>query len=163
MKSRPKAIPRGDDACDPAGLAEAVDLLRSDAVFLAELAGLYREVDAEIQRAGHTCFGGGTCCKFAVISHHLFLSTGELAFLTQQAAPAAPGPLRCPYQLGPRCTARARRPLGCRVFFCRPESQDWCERMYESYHERLRGVHERRRVPYHYVELTRSLAEIRRT
>ncbi len=75
-------------------------------------------------------------------------------------APGPPAPLRCPYQIAGACTARDRRPMGCRVHFCRPPSEQWCEQIYERYHHAIRTLHETHDIPYRYVELTAALAEL---
>jgi Fe-S-cluster containining protein len=68
-------------------------------------------------------------------------------------------PMRCPYQRRDRCLARGRRPLGCRVYFCRAGAGALSD-LYEEFHRRLRELHERHAVPYRYVELTAGLREL---
>ena len=95
-------------------IAEAVALCGQDQPFLQALAKLYRCADAAVAKRGARCMGGGACCRFDLVDHRLYLSTGELAMLSA-ALPADASACRagrCPYQLGPRCTARDRRPLG---------------------------------------------------
>jgi len=122
-------------------------------------------VDLAVARRGAVCFGGGACCKFDLTDHRLYLSTGELALLVlaPPPAPARCAARRCPYQVGPRCLARARRPLGCRVFFCSPGLADWAGRTYETLHRRIQQIHARHAVPYLYRELTVALADLMRT
>ena len=130
-----------------------------DDPFLDALTDLYARLGAEIDAAGATCDGCGACCDFARAGHRLYVSTGELALLTRQTPPAdgARGPLRCPYQLAARCAARASRPLGCRIFFCTPPADSWCEDLYERYHRAIRALHDAHHLPYTYVELTAAL------
>ena len=146
----------------PAPLAGAVEKCRRRAGFLAALGELYEAVDAEVARQTPTCLGGGACCKFDLAGHRLMLSTGELALLSEAGCGDVRRceRLRCPYQIGPRCSARMIRPLGCRVFFCDSALQDWCGDTYEKFHRRIRALHERFAVPYAYVELTAGLREI---
>ena len=66
----------------------------------------------------------------------------------------------CPYQVEGLCTAREGRPLGCRIYFCDENAQSWQNEVYEKYHARLRGVHERFGVPYRYVEWRAGLREL---
>jgi hypothetical protein len=66
----------------------------------------------------------------------------------------------CPYQVGGLCTAREGRPLGCRIYFCDENAQEWQNEVYEKYHARLRGVHEKFGVPYRYVEWRVGLREL---
>ena len=130
--------------------------------FLAELKSLYTAVDTEVAAAGATCFGGGGCCRFDRASHRVFLSGGELGLLAERP-PQRPEMLRagrCGYQVGPRCTARARRPLGCRTFFCRGVGPDFSAGLYERTHARIRSLHQRLDLPYAYAELTTAMAEL---
>jgi len=139
-----------------------VSAAKANAAFLAEIAEIYRAVDSEIQALSPTCFGGGTCCKFDLAGHRLYLSTGELALLSLQPPPImeqAPR-LRCPYQTGPRCNARQNRPLGCRVYFCTPELASAIPPIYEKYHQHIRQLHAIYAIEYRYVELTNGLCQL---
>jgi len=122
---------------------------------------VYRRVDAAAAARGAVCLGGGACCKFDLAGHRLYLSTGELALLTLEAPPrpARSRRRRCPYQVGPRCVARDRRPLGCRIFFCSPGLGEWCRCAYERFHRRIRELHAQQDLPYLYVELTDAITQ----
>lgn len=151
-------------------IAGAVDFCRRLPEMMAALEGIYRRVDADMAATAATCLGGGACCRFDLAGHRLYVSTGELALLTQEQ-PRCGGEcrrLRCPYQAGPRCTGRLRRPLGCRIFFCRrgeDESEDGEQtnssaRVYESYHGLIRQLHDDCGARYAYLELTATLREL---
>jgi Fe-S-cluster containining protein len=184
-------------------LADTVRRCRRDRRFLAELAGLYEEIDRLTQRSGGRCLGGGGCCKFDLAGHRLYLTAGEMAMLVEAPPPAAPAPaareadgadprrhdptssedralagiapprqrlgtaaplglrpkMRCPYQRRGRCSAHARRPLGCRIYFCRSAGSGADSDAYEEYHRKIALLHERLGLPYLYVELTAGLAE----
>ena len=160
-------------------IGELVLRCRTDRRFLAELRRLYEDVDRRQSATGANCLGGGGCCKFDVAGHRLYLTAGELAFLTQappprerQAAPtsitSAPEhacdsrkpELRCPYQRRGRCAAHDRRPLGCRAYFCRAAAHGPGPAIYEEFHRKLAALHERFGLPYLYAELTGALAQI---
>ena len=172
MRSTPRPRPPSPDPPQPAAvpLAHAVDRAKAAPEFLDELRRLYESVDEVLAAQGARCLGGGACCRFDLMGHRLYASTGELAVLTGQPAPsAAEGPapldrslppLRCPYQFGPRCSAYRRRPLGCRLFFCRPGRDGQSSRTYERFHRRIRQLHEGFEVPYLYVELTGALGQL---
>ena len=146
----------------PTGLSEAVAECRRQEAVASALAELYARIDEESAAAGATCLGGGVCCKIDLTGQRLYLTTVELALLarTRPARGLRAGAGRCAYQVGPRCTARDRRPLGCRAFFCRPQLRDWSGRTYERYHRHICRLHERYHLPYAYVELTAALAEL---
>jgi hypothetical protein len=108
------------------------------------------------------CRACGKCCKFDLTGDRLYVSTGELALLCK-VPPPKPGlvrVLRCPYQVGRRCTARDRRPLGCRTFLCQKSSAPPRQEIYETHHRAIRRLHRRCNLPYRYVELTAALAEL---
>ncbi len=123
---------------------------------LAELGELYRKLDRAQSAWRAECWGGGACCRFDLAGHRLYASTLELALLT--TAPMADASRcdrgRCPYQLGSRCTARDRRPLGCRLYFCRPGEATFDA---EAWHGRVRDLHDRFQLTYVYQELTGAL------
>jgi len=158
MKSSGSETQPASDAL--VGLGEAVTAGGARAELLAEVADLYRRADARIAAVGATCMGGGVCCRFDLASHRLYVSTAELAALVQQTPAVWPaGPGRCPYQLGPRCMARDRRPLGCRTHFCNTLSSSALQAIYEQFHDLLCSLHERLGAEYHYVELTAGLEQ----
>jgi len=140
-----------------ASVGRAVERCRRDPRLLVELADLLRR--AEAAAAGWACRACGECCRFEAFGHRLYVSAGELALLigSPPAAPCEAG--RCGYQVGPHCTARDRRPLGCRVFFCDAPAEQ-AEAVYEPLHRQIRDLHDRLDLPYLYVELSGALAEL---
>ena len=88
----------------------------------AAVDGVYADVDAAVAAARPVCQASGKCCRFAEYGHTLFLSRFEADILLE-SAPGYDQPVSrdgCPFQVGGLCTARAERPLGCRVYFCDP-------------------------------------------
>jgi Fe-S-cluster containining protein len=78
----------------------------------------------------------------------------------QQSAASPTWPaLRCPYQQGALCMARANRPLGCRAFFCRMPAEIEPGGLYERYHQKVKELHDRYGLEYFYVEMTAAAAE----
>jgi len=122
--------------------------------FLQGLWRLYEAIDAELAQAGVRCELSGRCCRFSEYGHQLFVSMVEAWWLAQQPPP--PGPItaeRCPYQVGRRCTAHGRRPLGCRVFFCDPAYQARMQELAERYTKQLKELHIAHEVPWRYGPL----------
>ena len=164
MRSRPAAKPRVRSAAPAPGesLADAVARCGRDGEFLRQLREIHGCADARAAALGAVCLGGGACCKFDRTGHRLYLSTGELALLTLEPPPdpahIARG--RCPYQVGPRCVARRRRPLGCRMYFCRKSLRPALQDTYEHLHRRVVSAHQSHSLPYAYVELTTSLSQL---
>lgn len=120
---------------------------------VADLERVYAQADQAT--ANCRCLGGGCCCKFDIFGHRLYVTTAELALLTQPAKPSLPAkPWRCAYQYGPRCTAYQRRPLGCRLFFCSDVDQQDRTELYERLHSAIKILHRTHCIPYTYAELT---------
>jgi len=119
------------------GSVYAARLTRSgatdDAALLAELAALYREVDALY--ADWSCPGTTECCRFGVTGRQPYVTSIELAAIrraiARRGAPLASSkralPITgdeereriCPMlDRSSRCSIYADRPLGCRTFYC---------------------------------------------
>jgi len=130
--------------------------------FRAELHALYADLDEAIRRAGPTCALSGRCCRFAEYGHTLFLSAPEFALLRADApAPSRPvdAGATCPWQDAQgRCTARAARPLGCRVYFCDPSYRGRDHELSEAFLGRLKALVDRLGLPWQYAPLHHHLA-----
>lgn len=143
-----------------ADLSSAVAACRADTMAMDLLRAIYARLDTESPEPNPPCRACGECCRFATAGHRLLASAAELALLTETPPPRrAAEPLRCPYQQGDLCTARGRRPLGCRVFFCNADAAETSER-YEAYHRQISRLHAERGLCYAYVELTAAVAEL---
>ncbi len=58
----------------------------------------------------------------------------------------------CPFQLDGLCSVHAIKPLGCRIYFCDPEAQDWQQSLHEELLRGVRAIHEREGIEYLYAE-----------
>ncbi len=113
------------------------------------------------------CLANGNCCRFDRFGHALWLSGLEVAWCLRQL-PAMPTPdavetaLRrgaCPFLRDGGCGIHWARPLGCRAYFCDGAGVGWQEAMLESWHGRVRGLHDRLRLSYRYDEWRRLLRD----
>lgn len=122
---------------------------------MRRLRRIYQVADRAAAGWGEVCLGGGACCKFDLADHRLYLTTIELALLTARPSSdiSRAARRRCPYQKGPSCAARDRRPLGCRTFFCSPDQKDSLGRLGERLHRRIRILHQRHCIPYAYADV----------
>ena len=68
-------------------------------------------------------------------------------------------PDACRYQVDGLCTTHAVRPLGCRVYFCTPGTDDWQHAVYERFQKRLQQLHTEYALPYRYMEWRAGLVE----
>ena len=148
----------GDDDIDAIRAAAG----RQDVV--AAMEAFYAALDATVAGHGPVCTLRGACCRFDEYGHNLFVTTLEAAYFVARDVGVAAGEEHsavragtalssgCPYQIGGRCAARDRRPMGCRIFFCDPQSRPWQGPLTEATLGRLRSLHEQLGVPYVYAE-----------
>ena len=143
-------------------LPAAVERCRSDPDLMTGLRAVYDQADRAGQRAGRACMAGGMCCKFDLFDHRLYLSLAELALLTIEPPPRPQRARqrRCPYQVGPDCTAYSRRPLGCRAFSCSAAGGSQSAPLYEFLHRQIRQLHQSHCHPYAYAELCRYIMQL---
>jgi Fe-S-cluster containining protein len=151
-------------SADDADLARAVMQCRQADSFLQAILDIYEDIDRADKSQGPVCMGGGACCRFDLFDHRLYVTLGELALLSRTGPndPSRTARNRCPYQQGPRCHARTNRPLGCRVFFCREDSDTPDNDAYEAAHKRICELHAKHDLPYAYVELISALKILRK-
>jgi len=154
-------MPRANNPRTPDApvLTLAVEQCTLDTALLEQIREIYARADRAVAERGMLCMGGGTCCRFDLVEHSLYVTVAELALLTavRSPDPSRARRRRCPYQNGPRCMARDVRPLGCRVFFCRENDDNRAHGVYETFHREICDLHEARGVPYAYVELISAL------
>lgn len=134
-----------------------------DGRFLSAVEALYAGLDARIGARRPVCVNRGDCCRFGSFGHRLFVTPVELAyFLAQSDGPVShvAAADACPYQRAGRCTARAARPMGCRVFFCESAAQGWQPGETEATLGRIKALHQRFDLPYVYVEWLTALREL---
>ncbi|QDU69081.1 YkgJ family cysteine cluster protein [Engelhardtia mirabilis] len=134
-----RGFERAREVCP--GIEPIVDGAAREAAFAA-LEALYAELEVVIERSGSVCLARGVCCRFEEAGHDLYATALEADFAADRGPvappPAAPG--RCPYHVGGRCTARAGRPLGCRTYFCDPQTQDALQAVHEELLGRIRAI-----------------------
>jgi hypothetical protein len=131
--------------------------------FRVALHALYAALDAEIASMGPVCALSGRCCRFAEYGHTLFLSEPEAVLLLDEAPPPC-RPLddgaSCPWQdAAGRCTARAARPMGCRLYFCDPQYQPQAPLLSEAFIGRLKHLVDDLDLPWNYAPLHSHLRQ----
>ncbi|QDU62548.1 hypothetical protein Pan216_34150 [Planctomycetes bacterium Pan216] len=115
----------------------------TDSWWREKLISLYESIDEQISEAGPRCEASGKCCRFKEFDHTLFLTEPEAELLLEPGLPPGPhdGTIGCPYQVGGLCTARERRPVACRTFFCDPSFEEKMVTMTEDSIGRLKAWH----------------------
>lgn len=126
-----------------------------------KLLALYDDLAADIARAAPVCELSGRCCRFKEYGHTLFISRPEADLLLEQGLPAnaVVDEAGCPFQVQGLCTARDRRPLGCRVYYCDPNYAGVGEALSERYIARLKVLHEESATDWEYRPLHHFLRE----
>ena len=144
-------------------LKEAVEAAAGRTEVRDAVAGVYTDLQREIETRRPVCKTSGRCCRFEEFGHRLYVTTMELAAFCHDLAysrPLASPPASdvpwdgsgCPFQVGGLCSVHAIRPFGCRIFFCDATATGWQNEQYERFHTRLKRLHEELAVPYFYVE-----------
>lgn len=120
-----------------------------------EVRRIYGRLDADVKNAGPVCEISGRCCRFGEYGHRLYLSRPEAEILFHEGLPddAEISEETCPFQSGNVCTAREKRPLGCRVYFCEPTYQDRCIELSEQYIGELKQLHQAHERDWEYAPL----------
>jgi Fe-S-cluster containining protein len=116
---------------------------------------IYAEADRAVAAAGPVCVASGRCCRFTEYGHVLYLSKLEADVLLEDA-PTYEGPATpdgCPFQKDKLCTARASRPLGCRVYFCDPAYQDTGNQITETHLAKLKDLARENGLEWTYAPL----------
>jgi Fe-S-cluster containining protein len=116
---------------------------------------VYAAADAAVAAAGPRCDASGRCCRFTEYGHALFLSHFEAEILLEGAPPFARPVSRdgCPFQINGLCTARAARPLGCRIYFCDPAYQDRMAEITEATITELKAIADAHGTGWRYAPL----------
>lgn len=116
---------------------------------------VYARADAAVAAAGPRCDASGRCCRFAEYDHTLFISHFEAEILLE-TAPRYSQPVSadgCPFQVEGLCTARASRPLGCRIYFCDPSYQLRMTEITEDALARLKAIADSHGTGWQYAPL----------
>ncbi len=128
----------------------------------AALLEIYEALAADVAAAAPVCELSGRCCRFREYGHTLFISRTEAELLLEDGLPAGSvvDDATCPFQIGGLCTARERRPFGCRVYFCDPNYAGVGEQLTEKYLAQLKTAHATAEAPWEYRPLHHFLKEM---
>jgi Fe-S-cluster containining protein len=141
----------------------------------SEVKKIYDWLDENIKKFDPECSACGKCCDFASFGHKLFITSPELLYFFQNVKPliisqqsrdhkgavkdevlSNPSSSSCPYLKDGKCTARDFRFAGCRIFFCKADSEKINE-LSEQAIKKFKALCDEYNFPYRYMELASAL------
>jgi hypothetical protein len=122
---------------------------------------IYEDLADDLSQLAPVCELSGRCCRFKEYGHRLYLSRTEAELLLAEGLPPGANINEdgCPFQQGVLCTAREKRPFGCRVYFCDPKYAGHAEILSEKYVGRLKELHRETGTSWEYGDLFLFLQE----
>lgn len=118
---------------------------------------IYDWLDNNIKSLNNECSACGKCCNFESFGHKLFITSPELLYFSENL-----NLLRkmtggcCPYLEDNKCTTRDFRFAGCRIFFCKADSQKLSELSEQTIHK-FKKLCDNYNFHYRYIELSAAL------
>lgn len=139
----------------PCGENRGGDHVSIDSPLLVLLRTEFQILEEKISEAGPVCELSGRCCRFEEYGHRLYLTRTEADLLFSEGLPddSRIEPGSCPFQKGNICTAREKRPFGCRVYFCDPRYVGKAEPWTEDFLARFKTAHETEGADWEYADL----------
>jgi len=128
-----------------------------------DLDELLEDLVHEVEGVGVQCRLRGDCCDFPTAGHRLYATRLEAERFARNLDLSGwdPDSGLCPAWKDRRCTAREQRPLACRTFFCDPAFTDAVQDLTERSITRLKGLHDKHRIPWDYRDWIAHLAALR--
>lgn len=124
-----------------------------------EVKQIYDWLEKEIKNFGAYCPACGKCCDFESYGHKLYVSSPELLYFYENLKPLRKMSIgQCPYLEDNKCTAREFRFAGCRIFFCKGNSEKQNE-LSEQILNKFKKLCEDNNFPYQYLEISKALNE----
>ena len=131
----------------------------------SELEELWRLVSERLGLRGVSgdCRRCGRCCRFedGIVLCATKLERACLFSVPPPRPAELPGV--CPYLVGSDCSARERRTLGCRTYFCRGGDSARREELHEEMLHRLADISSRHGIDWDYAPVMERLSETGRT
>jgi Fe-S-cluster containining protein len=125
-----------------------------------QVSQIYDWLNSQIKSLDVDCSACGKCCDFKSFGHKLFVTTPELLYFYKNVKP-----LRkmtgssCPCLENGKCTARDFRFSGCRIFFCKADSEKINE-LSEQTIKKIKTLCDEFDFPYRYVDWATALNNI---
>ncbi|PKL47368.1 MAG: hypothetical protein CVV39_05795 [Planctomycetes bacterium HGW-Planctomycetes-1] len=146
---------------DSAGSSTALKICK-------QVSQIYDWLDSQIKSMNVECQTCGKCCNFDAFGHKLFITTPELLYFKKNIVISSEVPINrdgaeksiqkniCPYLKDGKCAARNFRFAGCRIFFCKADSEK-INKLSEQAIEKFKTLCDEYNFPYRYVNLATAL------
>lgn len=121
-----------------------------------EVKRIYDWLDASINSIGGRCSACGECCDFKSFGHKLYITTPELLYFKTNIKDLKQMTDICPYMQSDKCTAREFRFAGCRIFFCKADSE-LLSSLSEQTLEKFKKLCDKYSLQYRYTDLKTAL------
>jgi Fe-S-cluster containining protein len=123
----------------------------------SEVKEIYDWLDSNIKNFNPQCTVCGKCCDFGTFDHKLFVTTPELLYFYKNIKNLKSMPAQiCPYLENNKCTARDFRFSGCKIFFCKADSEQ-LNQLSEQAIKKFKALCEKYNLPYRYADLATAL------
>ena len=129
---------------------------------LKRVAEVYKWLDLQISNNSNltgACYACGKCCDFESFDHKLFVTPPELIYLTVNLHSENLKPMKtgqCPYNTGGRCCIYQHRFSGCRIFFCKGDT-DFQGKLSGRALKKFKSLCQEFQIPYCYTDLSTAL------
>ena len=129
---------------------------------IQEVEAIYRWVDEQVGLLDSSCQACGECCDFERFGHRLYITTPELIYFQHHVGrdikTMATGV--CPYRIDGKCTVYPCRFSGCRIFFCKRDTEKQ-NALCEQAIGKFKTLCNQYQISYHYVYLKAGLEMLR--
>jgi len=123
-----------------------------------QVSQIYDWLDSQIKSLNAACSACGKCCNFESFGHKLFVTTPELFYFYKNIDPFRKMTGQsCPYLKNGKCDARNFRFAGCRIFFCKADSEQ-LNQLSEQAIKKFKTLCEKYDLPYRYADLPTALS-----
>jgi Fe-S-cluster containining protein len=135
---------------------------RTNSRLVKKVAEIYKWLDLQIynnSKLTGVCSACGKCCDFENFDHKLFVTLPELMYLAAKLGAENIKPIvkgRCPYNIDGKCSVYEHRFSGCRIFFCKGDT-DFQSKLSEKVLKKFKLLCQEFQVYYRYTDLQTAL------
>lgn len=138
---------------------------KTDNRLVKKVVEIYKWLDLQIHNNSElagVCNACGKCCDFESFGHKLFVTTPELAYITENLGAKNIKPMktsRCPYNIKSKCGIYEHRFASCRIFCCKGDA-DFQNCLSEKALKKFKLLCSEFQIPYRYTDLATALKDL---